>query len=224
MSFYGNGEAGSISIKTRPGARDEISKIGNGTRLFISHTYSLNGNIWGLMEINSSGFPTGNSPSGWVQMEQLLLIYDYISFAEDYGDKFYDYTETLGWFNSAVDVVMWTWPGSGYYTSVVESRYLSNTGTTVEYAYKDSDGREWGFTKSKYYGNVWVCLSDLSNNSIPAFNPAPEPARWQPGEEHLALEPSGGLSLPVLIIILVISLAAVTAVLIRVFWKKDKHS
>ena len=67
----------------------------------------------------------------------------------------------------------------------------------------------------------WMCLSDPSNSEIPAFLAVPEPTPWQPGEEHSALP--GTLPLPVLIIIPVVVLAAITLVLIRVLNRSGRH-
>ena len=70
---------------------------------------------------------------------------------------------------------------------------------SIAYAYRDQQGRIWGFTymsyshrsypspyidNRPYYVNRsltgWVCLSDPSNGDIPAFNPAPLPTKWRP--------------------------------------------
>ena len=90
--------------------------------------------------------------------------------------------------------------------------------------------------------DLWVCLSDPSNQDIPAFNSAPEPVLWpaaDPNGNQIAVSttdpalspsptdpltlPDTGkpwLSTPLLIIILVVVLVVATVVLIQIFWKK----
>ena len=143
-----------------------------------------------------------------------------------HGDDIIYFNGNLDFLDEADEVVFWTWPGSGSYNTILGQPYKDNVFGEAYLlftrSYVDADGREWGFFTSKYWQNIWVCLSDPSNPDIPAFNPAPEPELWQPGEGQL--EMPGGLPLPVLIIILVAALAIASAVLIRVLWRRKAKS
>ena len=233
--FHANGSAGYVSLRSRPGGVRESERVDNGEMLFISHVYNHRGEIWGFTDIFDFQKYEGGLLFGWVPMNQLLLAYDYVSFREDHGDEFYTFEGSPDPLLEAEEVVFWMWPGSGVYHRTIGASYKARSfdvlfGSDFEqirhdflpYAYKDNEGREWVFSSDymKYDRNVWICVSDPANASIPAFNAAPAPAPWQPGEEFVALESMGGLSLPVLIIVLVVALAAVTAILIRIFWKK----
>jgi len=211
-SFCANGEGGYVFLKTAPDAKEEGLRINNGLMLYIVYTYNENGELWGF----------SSRPAGWVPMEQLLLPYDHISFEEDYGEEFYRYNGSVDLYG---DIVFWTWPGSGVIHQIYRNAdwrdyqgTWNNKGIREIYAYKDNEGREWIRHWYADKTSVWVCLSDAYSVDIPPFNLAPEPGLWQPGDEHLRLR--GGLPLPVLVIILVAALSIVTAVLIRVFWKK----
>ena len=223
--FYANGESGSISLKTEPGSNNEVEKFENGKIMYISHTYNHNGDIWGLYES-----PGGGWLNGWIPLEQLLVVYDYISFREDFEQEIYIYNGSLDTLIEAEKVVLWTWPGSGEYSNILGAPYkersfdvyfTSYPGQTLKpHAYRDDDGREWVFTSMKYLGNNWVCVNEPTNSMIPAFNPAPEPELWLPGEDHSVLP--GALPLPVMVITLVAVLLVITVILIGVFWRKSK--
>ena len=220
-SFYANGRSGSVSLKARPGSGGEVLNFENGTVLFIMFTYNNNGTIWGVTEIWEP------RKSGWLPMDDLLLKYDYISFEEDYRDEFYSYSGAYDALQEIPDLIFYTWPGSGEISRILEAQWRNSSEHEKNFlegnktAYKDSEGREWVFIPYLFGRiNGWICLSDPLNKDIPAFNAEPQPELWQPGEEHL--EPQGGLSLPTIVIILVAALVIITAVLIRVFWKKKR--
>ena len=221
-SFYANSESGFVSVKKEPGSNTETAAITNGEAIHIMFTYSHKGEMWGVTEISTPDTHYSDWPNGWVPMEQLLLMYDYISFEKDHADEFYAYTgggETLA---TAPELVLWSWPGSGSVSHTMQGP-LSASGyggpLDIPHAYKDEEGREWGFL-SYWYGirNIWICISDPGNPDIPAFNPPPEPELWQSQTPPAP----GGLSTPWLIAILVAVLVAGTVVLVRIFWKPKK--
>lgn len=219
-SFCANGKNGSVSLKEAPGSKKETGVVANGESIYILTTYNDKGKVWGFSE-----YPQ----DGWVPMDELLLIYDYISFAEEHGNEFYTYTGNLDALpEEPSDIVLWKWPGSGKNTRIDEptdvpaSLVKSNT-------YKDEQGREWIFMSSYYYEG-WICISDPTNTNIPAFNPAPEPMKWGPegtqqtaaGWESHDIQPAPAkFSLPVSVIIITAVLVICTAILIGIFWKKN---
>lgn len=218
-SFYANGESGFVSLKKEPGSKAEISVIENGEVLNIMFTYNYKGESWGVTEIYTPDKPYDKWPTGWIPMNQLLLVYDFISFAEEHQDEFYSYTGSYDELKTAEKIILWSWPGSGIKQETLEVSSMDEN-FSVSHAYKDEQGREWGFI-GYWYGrrNMWVCVSDPANSEIPTFNPAPQPELWQPGDTNI---PQGGLSTPLLIIILVAVLVVGTVILIRVFWKPNR--
>lgn len=223
-SFYANGEGGFASLKKEPGSNDEVIQIVNGEILYIMLTYNRQGELWGATEIFSPEIPPNQRPNGWISMEQLLLKYDYISFEEDHWNEIYPIGADYEQLPTEGDLVFWSWPGSGIEAFFLEEEWRSSdveaNWLQPELGYRDSAGREWGlFTYVYGARNLWACLSDPSNRDIPAFNPEPAPELWQASATD---SPPGGLSTPLLLIILVVALAMGTAVLIRVFWKPKK--
>jgi len=183
--FYANGEDGYVSMKKEPGARREVGKIENGETIYIQFTYNHNGESWGIAEFTEP--KSERWTSGWTPMDQLQAKYDYISFDEEHSSEYYSYSDD-DTTHEPIDIVLWTWPGSGEIASTLQKEWLDpDTDSYIlngpTRAYKDSDGREWGFV-GYFYGsrNSWICLSDPSNDNIPAFNPAPEPVLRRAGE------------------------------------------
>lgn len=224
-SFYANGESGSVSLKKAPDSKSEVTVIKNGEVLNIMFTYNHKGEAWGVTELYMQDVPYGQWPTGWIPMNQLLLVYDFISFAEEHKDEFYPYAGSYEALKTAQEIVLWSWPGSGNTPKLLHATpreaISSDESFSFSHAYKDDQGREWGFIGYWYgYRNVWVCISDPANSGIPAFNPAPQPQLWQPSD---ASAPKNVFPMSLLIIILVVVLVVGTAVLIRVFWRPNKN-
>ena len=232
--FYANGESGSVSVKIAPGADFKVGAVLNGERLYVDIVIKYNGEYWG----RTIGYYSVERV-GWVPMDQLLMQYDYRSFAREHDDEFYAFIGSIKALEEAREVVLWAWPGAdgdGRYkqTQLYPTNPNHKWDFKVLYAYKDGDGREWVFTAitqywdSSSYNYSWLCLSDPSNMDIPAFNPAPTPQIWQPGTTGGPGNPfppdPGSEDLRALIIIacLVTALIAGTLVMLWIFYKKPK--
>lgn len=237
-SFYANGDGGYLSIKKEPGSNKEVAEFKNGEILKISYTCGYNGEIWGIAE-----FPEpGNLEwiTGWIPMDQLVTVYDYISFEDDHGSEFYRYSGSVDMLFKPENIVFWKWPGSGEISWILQAEWRDPGSDEIflipSSAFVDSEGREWGFFNDVYSNrNSWVCLSDPSNLDIPAFNPAPKPVLKQPGEYPRGAadlidtipvdeQPGGAdqstnqaVSPLILIIIIIVVLAAVSFLLLSVF-------
>ena len=221
-SFYANGDGGSVSVKNEPGDGRELESVKNGEVLEIEYSCLYESEYWGLVY-----------ESGWVKMDQLLVIYDYISFDEEHQGEFYQYNGDYAEIKKAGAALAWHWPGSGEPIWTIQD--IDTESFYVSHAYKDKDGREWGFV-TYFYGsrNIWVCISDPMNRNIPAFNPAPEPVFWKSDTTHKEIEESdksktssyelnGSDNFTLWIIIgSVAALVIVTAVLIMIFWRPNK--
>jgi len=212
-TFCANGTDGSASVKKEPGAKSDTAEIQNGETTYIQYSCLFNGDYWGFT----------SEYSGWVKMDQMLVLYDYVAFEEDHQAELYTYSGDYAEIKKTGAAVAWPWPGADAPLWTIEN--LDTTNFSVTYAYKDEEGREWGFV-SYIYGsrNIWVCLSDPMNSDIPAFNPAPPPTPWVSDTVHTDIEKlenpsSANLTL---IIILVAALVIGTVVLIKVFWKPNK--
>ncbi|HPF56901.1 MAG TPA: hypothetical protein PLV03_10210, partial [Clostridiales bacterium] len=139
----------------------------NGEVTTITAVYLYNGEYWGVMSPSHV-----YQPPGWVLMDDLLMRYESEDFERENEDEIYEFTGT---FNTLPlkKLVVWQWPGSDREKIVIDVFYIENY-ENVYFAYKDSEGREWGQIASG-----WICLSDPENKTdIPSFNPALKPVKW----------------------------------------------
>jgi hypothetical protein len=173
-----------------PGSKDDKDSIKkaitfeNGQEFIIDGVYNHKGEYWGVM-------PVGHHVSypGWVRMDDLLVIYTREDFEAEHKNDIYDYYGKMD--SSLKKLVIWEWPGSDRAKRVLDDKDVKiGDFSPVKSAYKDSDGREWGYIEIRYRvemywlglsWNGWICLDDPENSNLPAFNPAPEPVKWLPG-------------------------------------------
>jgi len=186
--FCVNGPDGYVNIRAEPGWDNGASSYGsgityqNGAELHMSCVYVHEGEYWGVMaEGHHVGYP------GWIPMDHLLVVYIREDFNNEYRDDFYKYTGNFDAVKSAKRLVLWQWPGADREKRVLDIDGFILTDEQVLHAYKDKQGREWGYVgiRSNYYDRYeWICLSDPENSRIPAFHPAPKPMGWSPDEVY----------------------------------------
>ena len=211
-SFYVSAAAtGFVQIKNKPGSSRTESEIENGEVIYIDYSCLYKGEFWGF---------TGQH-LGWVKIDDLLLVlYDYVAFDEDHVKDFYIYKGDYAALKKTKSAIAWPWPGADSSLWTIED--IDTANFWVLHAYKDEQGREWGFVTYLYgSANIWFCLSDPLNKDIPAFNPAPKPTKWESDTKHNDIGKTENPTL-VLIIILVAALVIGTIILIKVFWKPNK--
>jgi hypothetical protein len=208
-SFSANGENGIVYVKKEPGPTRNIAKIQNGDIIYIEYSCLYEGNFWGFTLF----------PSGWVKMDQMLVLYDHVAFDEEYAGEFYPYKGSFDAIGKTKSAVLWQWPGSGAPLWTVTD--INPDHFTVSRAWKDPDGREWGFVRDiRGNENVWICLDEPMNQDIPTFNPEPAPTVWEPDTVHKEINPSMNSTI-VLIIIFVAALAIGTIILIKIVLRAD---
>ncbi len=139
----------------------------NGEVKTIKAVYLYNGEYWGVMSPSHI-----YQPPGWVLMDDLLMRYELKDF--EIENQIYTYTGNYD-FLSVDKLVFWQWPGSDREKVVITDEDILKM-CSIENAYMDSEGREWGKIA---HGWGWVCLSDPENKTdIPSFNPALKPVKW----------------------------------------------
>jgi len=189
-SFYVNGRNGRADARDEPGAASGMYGFVNGRIIEIAYVYNHKGTYWGIPPMGHAYARTG-----WFRMDELLLCYNSTDFEAEHDDELYNYNGDFEVLRTSEEFYVWQWPGSDR----EKIMYPVNEDTSLDddnsirgrYAYMDDDGREWVYVNiwhgsygSSYRGTVngWVCMSDPGNNSLPAFNPAPEPRAWVPGK------------------------------------------
>lgn len=160
-TFYANGKDGYINLYESPESDFVTAQLENGSALYIDWQYE----DWGYLE---------GDVTGWVPLGDLQLIYDYISFAEEYGEKFLPYDEEIyrpmieAWTGNTM--ALWPYPGAE------KAEYIwQDAGDAMaelaEYGFDqifvDEEGYTWGF-RGYLYGerNFWVCLDDPGDRTF----------------------------------------------------------
>lgn len=221
-SYTAVGPNGDVTLYESPESAWEEKTIPNGEAIWISYSYTdADGIRWGCSEIWNEDI------IGWVPMDYLELIYDGISFDEEYGDQYVQEDGQLDIAYRGQTVYFWDYPGC-------ETSHWMTLGEYEEYMpeywarFTDADGKTWG--KIGYYmGNrdCWICLDNptadfdvLYPDGI-ATEPAEEPAPTE-GETVAEIVPKKNDSAKLTAIAAVSATVAVTAVLL-VLLKKKKH-
>lgn len=176
-SYYANGEEGFVTLWDAPGGSVVRSQYENGEPLRVYFLYE----DWGLVaRWEENG---GNEISGWVPMADLYLIYDHISFEEEYGDRFRDYDGEFADYDGGAGEEFWFWeyPNAGYPRESVPVnqdmldalRGTADTPSYISRVYTDENGNDWGYVAYMYgIRNFWILLdnpagSETMTSSIP---------------------------------------------------------
>lgn len=149
--FTANGPGGKVILYENPESSKEIMTMENGAKMYISFSYKDGKGVeWGVYE-NSD-----DNSTGWAPMAYLEVVYDNISFTEEFGDQF---VEREGMLDSSLvqdEIYYWDYPGS-------ENGFSAELMKNIEYTtvFEDEDGREWAFI-SYHFGirSKWVCIDD----------------------------------------------------------------
>jgi len=230
--FKANGSGGSVSAKDAPGSLTSVDNYKNGSMVVIGPGYKKSGKYWGMTPIGHFSWAPG-----WIPMDDLLMVYDAVDFANENRNRLYGFDGSLDDLMQAEQFYFWRWPGSDW--ERILFRWTDYFGTDPDpgdieneiranLAYTDDDGREWTYIRIGYgssyswlYGRAfdgWVCISDPDSSDIPAFNPSPDPILWSPdadpdwhGAAGAVPVPEKGSGSTYLIIIIAIGAAAVAA-------------
>lgn len=171
-SYYANGREGFVTLLDAPNGSMVRAQFENGEKLHIYFIYS---GSWGL----AAYWTDGKETSGWVPMAELELVYDYISFAEEYGERITPYNgEFADYAGDAAEVNFYEYPGAPgiYMTWEMDGDWhvLDNlTGTAendsyISSVFVDEDGRTWGFVNYMYGRlNAWFCLDEPDGTDFP---------------------------------------------------------
>lgn len=210
-SYTANGEDGYVELKKDPLSKETVENAMNGEEFFVSFTYTdKRGIVWGVVEYDDS--------TGWIRMEELLIIYDNISFMEEYKDEIKAYQGEADDIELGEEPVQfYKYPGSGTSISAIE---IKEDKPEFSYTYEDPEGRLWGYVAYHFANRGWICLSDPTNAMIPASQEKSEVTMIPPAAKLPDPSDSAVSKEVALILVLVVAVVLCTAVAISVFWKK----
>ncbi len=150
---------------TSPELSIKVGNIQENSSVYVIYTYQdAEGNLWGYVE---------DDITGWVPLAYFAVVYDYISFQEDYGHMFTDESGDLSEDYVEQYVHFYVYPGGPdsypLFMDGGNSPHFTHT-------YTDDFGHKWGYI-AYYYGhrNSWICL-DNPTADFAALYPEGEPS------------------------------------------------
>lgn len=179
-SYYANGQEGFITLWDAPDSRRAAAQYENGQELLVYYQYK----DWGF----AARWEDGREVSGWVPLADMVLVYDCISFAEDYAEEIRPYAdEFAGYAGDAQSVHFYEYPGAPepkYTWDLGDTTWnvlneLTGTGgysSCISSIFVDEEGLTWGFV-SYLYGHLdgWFCLDRPDGTDFPLRDiPQPE--------------------------------------------------
>lgn len=211
-----------VTVYQSPESAIKAGTLAQDEMVHIYYTYTDGrGNQWGYCEDYESGV------SGWLPMAYTELVYDFISFEEDYGDLFLSESGQLGPEYCGQEIRFWSYPGSETCSTHPLSQQAEEYRPEYQQVYTDDAGRRWGYI-GYYMGhrNCWICLDDPTADFETLYpSGAPEVEITEHGETEPTLPeepivPAQSMT-NVLICLAVIATVAVTVVLL-IKLKKQK--
>lgn len=179
-----------------------------GTKVYVGPYGTINGEVW------ACGHILGDWHSeGWFRLNRLQKVYSHEDFVNDFGDSFTSCPDKLTQEDIAIEVLTWTYPGSGTIDGTIPKEALQtgyNDGI-LEFSqlYTDPNGGRWGYV-GYFMGQCgWVYLDAPEASDAPVFPQAAENTVTDTTQEE---EPGGNALL--WIILPVVAVTAVTAVII----------
>ena len=226
-SYYANGSKGFITLWDAPGGSAVRAQYQNGETLWVGYTYH---GEWALISCREGR----DALSGWAPLEDLYLVYDHISFEEEYGDQFRDYNGEFADYTYQQDEeTFWLWEYPHAYdpretkqmTQMELDALMGTSGEVpccISKVYADQNDRTWGYVEWLYGSrNFWILLDNPTCDGIMTSCISRVDDLIYSGEIAAPQEPvlPGPSYIPY---ILVAAVVAVTAGLLKIFWKKKK--
>lgn len=163
--FYANGDEGFITLWDAPGGTRVVHQFQNGFTLWVYYQYEdwVCAVVWG----------DEGEISGWAPIEDFALRYDYLCFAEEYGDQIQPYDgQFKDYDGGAAEIVFYEYPGAPEPKDVWEAAEVLDqlTGTGyIDSTFTDEEGRTWGYVAYLFGSrNLWFCLDEPEGRDFPA--------------------------------------------------------
>ena len=225
-SYYANGKKGFVTLWDAPDGDMVRAQYQNGETLWAGYIYR---GEWALISCRDGR----DTLSGWVPLEDLYLVYDHISFEEDYGSEFRDYNGEFADYGGKAGDEFWFWEYPHAYEprttkKITQMELEALLGTSDEVpcciskVYVDQNDQTWGYVEWLYGSrDFWLLLDNPTCDGIMTSCISKVDDLIYSGKIVEPQEPvlPGPSYTPY---ILVIAVVVVTAGLLKIFWKKKK--
>lgn len=170
--FYANGAEGFVTIYDAPEGALVAGQYENGHQLWVYWVYQ----DWGCVSVRGE---STEGTVGWAPLADLRLIYDGISFSEEYAGDIQPYDgQFAAYAGDAAAVNFYEYPGAAEVKRRLDladgEGVLSHlTGTADEESYiqaifADENGLTWAYV-GYLYGHVdgWFCIDEPDGENFP---------------------------------------------------------
>ena len=212
--YCANGDEGFITLWDAPEGTQVVHQFQNGFTLWVYYQYEdwVCAAVWG----------DEGEISGWAPIGDFALKYDYLCFAEEYGDQIHPYDgQFKDYDGGAAEIVFYEYPSAPVSKDVRKAAWgldelIGRGGDSyIQSVFVDEAGLTWGFV-GYLYGriNAWFCLDDPGGTDFPVRE-----------VEVPELIPAQAPRLPAMAYVpyaLVAAVVVVTAVLLAVFFRKKR--
>lgn len=158
-----NSPEGFITVWDAPDGSIVKGQFINGDKLWVQWIYE----DWGLI----AHYGEDKTIEGWLDMKDMVLLYDHTAFAEDYADQiqpyngeFADYDGEDKVFNfyeypGAPEICHWMTATTKFVPELTGA--YTNGDSVIQSVFVDENGLTWGYL-GYHYGRIdaWFCLDD----------------------------------------------------------------
>lgn len=229
--YTANSPEGFITAWDAPDGSVVKGQFENGQELWIYWVYEN----WGLI----SHYAEDREVEGWVDLDEMTLVYDYQAFAQEYADRITPYGEEFADYSGdAAGVAFYEYPGAPqvkiYWNFQDFAQILDNlrgnrdNGSYIQSIFVDEQGLTWGFVGYMYgRTNAWFCLDNPEGDGDPNETVGEGESVFpvRPVEPEEEIVPAREPELPAkgyLPYALVAAVVAVTGSVLAVFFRKKK--
>jgi hypothetical protein len=204
-------------VLKEPYSDNTIERIENGKTIYVAATYEdENGDVWGYAE--------NEDIIGWFRMSELQLVYDHDAFRKEHESELEYFDRKL--YNDLLDslFIVWSYPGSD--KKIGEVRGSDSDNVHIRNVYTDEEGKRW-LSVTCLSGSGWFCLDSPEPNAS-AYPAKTDDESMEISKKIDIADVSSETSVKaekpemLLTIVLVIAVVIGTAVLIYLFWRRDK--
>ena len=170
-NFTADGPEDKVLVYKSPENSAVVETWENGYVANIYYTWTdENGTVWGM----NHNWETDEL--GWVPMEYMDVVYDYICFEEEFGASFVEETVAIPGEYVNRKIFCFSYPGAETYLEIPMPEYEADM-PQCHMTYVDENGQKWGYI-GYFRGtrNKWVCLDNATADAA-ALYPGGLPAR-----------------------------------------------
>lgn len=154
-SYTADGPEDKVIVYKSPENPSVVDTWENGHVANIYYTWTdEKGIVWGMYN------DWETNETGWVPMEYMEVVYDYICFEEEFGEHFVDESVAIPEECAGTGVYFWSYPGAETYLEIPMPETAADM-PQCSPTFVDEGGRKWGYI-GYFRGtrNKWVCLDE----------------------------------------------------------------